>query len=177
MSHLLNGNLIYINKLNDEVIKEANLFLKDKTDLYTKKKDWNCDVETTKDSHLNILNAQELLSLKLDILKHCDYYMRDNLDFYDGYIDCSWFNKYKKDFYQEFHRHNSKVSHYFSGVIYLTDNNSEIHFFINNTFKYAPKKGDIVIFDSNFEHRVVANKNDSLRISLAFNFKKCFNYD
>ena len=83
---------------------------------------------------------------------------------------------YKKGYYQEFHRHDHKIYQYVSGVVYLTEDNSDIHFFINNTFEYTPKIGNIIIFDSHIEHRVVANKKDSLRISLAFNFRKCQSY-
>ena len=176
MSNLLNGDLIYINSISDKVIKDANSFLKKSTNFLEKKKDWACDIITTKDSHLNILNDIELQDLKSEILRHCDLYMRENNSFFDGFIDCSWFNLYKKGYYQEFHRHDHKIYQYISGVVYLTEDNSDIHFFINNTFEYTPKIGNIIIFDSHIEHSVVANKKDSLRISLAFNFRKCQSY-
>lgn len=180
MSKIFNGDLIYINSISDVAVKDANNFLEGSTNIlddFSIKKDWDCAVETTKDAHLNILNVVELTSLKLEIIKHCDQYMRLNQDFYDGFVDCSWFNRYKKEYYQEFHRHDHKLFSYFSGVVYLTEKNSDIHFFIDNTFKFTPKLGSIVIFDSKIEHRVLANKNDNLRISLAFNFRKCHCYD
>ena len=96
MSNLLNGDLIYINSINQDIIEDANTFLKKNTNLLEKKKDWACDIITTKDSHLNILNDIELQNLKSEILKHCDLYMRENNSFFDGFIDCSWFNLYKK---------------------------------------------------------------------------------
>lgn len=181
MSQILNGKFIYINNINEHIINETNNFLENKTNLseisFEENKNWQCNVVTTQKTHPNILNAEELINLRLEVLKHCDAYMRKNNDFYDGYIDESWFNKYHQGYYQEFHRHLHKVHKHFAGVMYFTENNSEIEFFIDKTFKYTPQKGDILIFDGDFEHRVLPNTNNNLRISLAFNFKKCFSYD
>ena len=78
----------------------------------------------------------------------------------------------EKNFYQEFHIHQNNLQSYFSGVIYLTKNNSNIELNFSNRVTITPEYGDILIFDDFTPHRVAHNLNDEMRISLAFNFRK-----
>ena len=95
--------------------------------------------------------------------------------FYDGYISNSWINIYEKNFYQEMHTHEDPINSYICGVVYLTQDNSEIHFadpLHTGHVYHKPELGDIVIFEDNLHHRVVENNKDALRVSLAFNYVK-----
>ena len=100
-------------------------------------------------------------------------YMYQNNKFIDGYIYDSWVNIYEKDFFQEFHVHTHDCYKSLSGIVYLTENNSEIIFNIENPHNFVPKFADILIFPDDVPHRVRKNTNDNLRVSLAFNFKLC----
>ena len=97
--------------------------------------------------------------------------MDQNKQFFDGYIYNSWINVYKKKFYQELHVHTDPIHNFLSGVVYLTKNNSEVEFNLQNRITVKPEFGQILIFEDDIEHRVLPNKED-LRISLAFNFVK-----
>ena len=57
-------------------------------------------------------------------------------------------------------------------VFYLTDDNSDIEFAYfpeNQRISYKPKIGELIVFDSDMNHRVKDTKKE--RMSLAFNFK------
>ena len=80
----------------------------------------------------------------------------------------SWINIIGEKGYQEFHKHGEAFG---SGVLYLTDENSNIEFCdfsANVRQQITPKKGDLLLFDGKTFHRVVDS--DKERISLAFNF-------
>lgn len=176
MLQLAQTRLIYISNLNNKVCDNALSFTEKNLNLFTEKTNWSCKVKTTHKSFQNILIHKDLLDLKLEILKHCDLYMRETDNFFDGFIDQSWINFYEKGFYQEFHRHDNKIYQHISGVVYLSNQNSNIDFFIDDTFTHEPKKNEIIIFDNNIEHQVRPNQNEKPRISLAFNFRKCVHY-
>ena len=82
---------------------------------------------------------------------------------------------YEKNFFQEYHTHVDPISKFISGVIYLTEKNSSIEFSFSHhfdSFLFAPKFSDILLFEDSIPHRVINNKED-LRVSLAFNYRKC----
>ena len=134
---------------------------------------WNCDIKTSNNYTKNILNLPQLRQLKLHVLQTIDNYMTNKNEYFDGYISHSWVNIYEKNFYQESHTHWDAVHKFICGVLYLTNNNSEISFGLDNMNAMSPKFADILVFDDDLVHRVLPNKNEDLRISLAFNFKKC----
>tara|TARA_R110002020_G_scaffold3527_1_gene15739 strand:+ start:9249 stop:9815 length:567 start_codon:yes stop_codon:yes gene_type:complete len=166
----------YKSNVNENTAKKSFDFLETIMDKFTHKT-WKCDIRTSYSITENILNYPELLSLKMNILGHIDTYMRLRNSFFNGYIDNSWVNVYEKNFYQEPHVHSSPTRKFICGVLYLTENNSPIHiiphFNHENEFEIVPSFADILLFHDDVPHSVVANKNDGLRVSLAFNFQLC----
>lgn len=162
---------IYKGILNKSTVDNSLIFAKKYQDKF-QQKSWDCDLRTSLNITDNILNCRNLLELKQNVLAHIDAFMELRNTYYDGYIDGSWINVYEKNNYQEFHNHISDVVKGFSGVLYLSENNSEIEFGIESRIKFKPELGEIFIFDDTHLHRVLPNKNDNLRISLAFNFRK-----
>ena len=167
---VISEKAIYKNKIDLKICKDPQNYITNNRDKYTHNT-WNCDVNTSFNLTDNILNIEELRLLKLHILFHIDRYMGQNKQFFDGYIYNSWINVYKKNFYQELHVHTDPIHNFLSGVVYLTKNNSEVEFNLQNRINVKPEFGQILIFEDDIEHRVLPNKED-LRISLAFNFVK-----
>jgi hypothetical protein len=168
---LVSQKIIYKNKLDLDLCKKAFDFIFELKDKF-KERSWDCDIKTSFNCTDNILNVTELHKLKLNIISHIENHMRQNKLFFDGFIFQSWVNIYEKKFYQEFHTHKNHIANFFSGVIYLTEKNSKIELDIVNRIGITPEFGDILIFEDDLPHRVVHNEED-LRISLAFNYKKC----
>lgn len=163
----------YHGKLNESVVNEAVSFVNKTKDRYTDKS-WECDIKTSFSLTDNILNCRELSSLRLNVLSELDNFMYSREVYFNGYIIDSWINIYEKNFYQEFHRHVDETRVHFSGVLYLSEKNSDIEFDVNSfsRIKITPQLGDIIIFDDNLLHRVCSNQEECLRVSLAFNFVK-----
>ena len=88
--------------------------------------------------------------------------MRKNEHHFDGYD--VWVNYTEKGSINKMHDHGGNLS----GVIYYTDCKGSPIFF-ENGFSYSPKKGDILIFPSNFKHGVHTHNKKETRISLAYN--------
>jgi len=168
---VVSQKIIYKNKLDLDLCKKAFDFVFELKDKF-KARSWDCDIKTSLNCTNNILNVTELHPLKLNVISHIENHMRQNKLFFDGFISQSWVNIYEKNFYQEFHTHVSDIANFFSGVIYLTEKNSKIVFDFVDGIEITPEFGDILIFEDDLPHRVVHNEQD-LRISLAFNYKKC----
>ena len=171
-SILVSQKTIYKNKLDSNLCKQAFNFVFELKDRF-QERSWDCDIKTSLNSTNNILNVTELHPLKLNIISHIENYMRQNKLFFDGFIVSSWVNIYEKNFYQEFHVHNHPCYNSLSGVLYLSDKNSDIVFKYPNSVHFEPKFGNILLFPDNLPHRVRKNSEDDLRISIAFNFKFC----
>jgi hypothetical protein len=81
---------------------------------------------------------------------------------YDGYS--FWVNySYLNDFNPE-HTHGGSIS----GVIYIKNDDNEETIFPNVT-SYCGKKGDIIMFPANLEHKVNLKETISERITIAYN--------
>jgi len=163
---------IYKGKLDKNVCDQSKNWILEKQEKFSDNS-WQCKIRTSYSLVSNILNAPELRELKFHVLSNIENYMHEINNFIDGYIKNSWVNIYEKEFYQEFHTHKSFTEKNLSGVLYLTNNNSEIEFEVNQRTIIKPEYGDILIFADDIPHRVLANQNDDLRISLAFNYKLC----
>jgi uncharacterized protein (TIGR02466 family) len=115
---------------------------------------------------------------------------KDNLGFGGGVEHFeSWLNIYKKNYFQEWHNHNFAL---ISAIYYLkTDKDSAKTWFKtpipenpnkpifneNNPYtweKYSidQEEGTLILFRSDLNHCVEAHPTDSVRITLAYNFKK-----
>ena len=140
-------------------------------------KDWNCDLRTSSNLTFNILNVQALWPLKFKILEIIHSHMLNNNKFFDGMLSSSWVNIYEKGFYQEFHNHRDDVARCLSGVAYFTPLASPIVFGIEEPLEIKPEAGDVLVFEDDLLHRVLPNKSDDLRISLAFNYKKLMKWE
>jgi len=135
--------------------------------------------------NLNVLNDYPFL--KKDIINYFNHYktsvMRyDNTEFE---MTTSWFTKAVKDSFSHFHNHTNSM---FSGVFYLTDDNSPIEFESNipsssflimpkekniynsETWMLYPEKNMMVFFPSSLRHRIGYHSSDTNRYSIAFNF-------
>ena len=176
MFHNFASKHIYQSQLDLSICNEAYKFVDKMKDNFTDKS-WECKIRTSLNYQNNIINNLSLHKLKMNVLSHIDIYMHESKNFYEGFISSSWINIYEKDFYQEYHIHNSNVHNFISGVLYLSKINSDIIFAsdtsMNNIIKITPNYGDIVLFLGDTPHRVEPNQNNDLRISLAFNFKIC----
>lgn len=162
---------LYRAKLDESVCKRAYGFVQINKSSYTEQT-WGCKIKTSVNSTYNILNCKELHDLKLNILSHVHNFMYLRNYFFDGYIRGSWFNIYENSFYQEFHVHEDECIKCISGVLYLTENNSNIEFDVRERIPITPKFAEILLFDDNIPHRVCENNNAEERISLAFNYRK-----
>tara|TARA_R110002020_G_scaffold9522_2_gene37333 strand:+ start:12909 stop:13463 length:555 start_codon:yes stop_codon:yes gene_type:complete len=172
--HTLSSYDFYLAKIDQNQIKDSYNFLQKSFSQFTDKT-WNCNLRTSVNITLNILNIPALFNLKTQIMSHITQYMFAKEKYYDGYITGSWVNIYEKNYFQEFHTHDDEIFKYISGVCYLTENNSEIELkdpFNKGHKQIKPKLGDIILFDDVTPHRVIPNENDELRVSLAFNFVK-----
>jgi len=168
----LSEEQLYESFLDLDICQKAkDLVLKNK-DLFTAQS-YDCDIKTSLKFSPNILNCVEFHELKMNVLSHIEVCMHQKNLFMNGYIQDSWVNIYEKNFYQEFHVHNHPCYNSLSGVLYLSDKNSDIVFKYPNSVHFEPKFGNILLFPDNLPHRVRKNSEDDLRISIAFNFKFC----
>jgi uncharacterized protein (TIGR02466 family) len=173
---------IYISKINKKLSKEELSFI-DKTKLDT----YNNEGNTTSNDNY-ILNNKAFKNLKKELdLKVQDYFDKvispsNNIT---PYITQSWLNYTETNQYHHKHQHpNSLVS----GVFYINcdEQFDKIKFFKNEhqTIKlkvkdwnmwnseswwFAVKTGDIILFPSSLTHMVETKQGDNTRISLAFN--------
>jgi len=146
----------------------------------------------TRDVHL--LNQPELASLRSEILRHVEFFVRDELavaDHIDFYLTNSWCTQHLKG--DSSHRHNHSNS-LISGVCYVDcdEDSGEFRFFKDPTWmnlwpsavdldcsqfndinsKYwaiTPRVGDIILFPSHLAHGVSPSRSDQPRHCIAFN--------
>jgi len=86
-----------------------------------------------------------------------------------GIIDSWWFNVNTPGEYVGWHAHHrwSKVA-----VLYVSVPSGDIEFRQSGSYwTETPKQGDLLVFSGNLEHRVRPNTSNTVRISIAFNFK------
>lgn len=176
MLNSINKETFYTSKIDNDVCKKTFDLIINHQEKFTEQS-WNCDVRTSNNITHNILNVPDFHDLKMHALTHVYNFMYLKKMFTDGYIKNSWVNIYEKNFYQEFHTHQSPIDKSFSGVIYLTEENSNIELNMNDRHKITPEFSQIIIFPDDLPHRVVKNQNEKLRISLAFNFVCCEVWD
>lgn len=169
MLNPISKETFYSSKIDENICNKAFSFITAHQEKFTEQS-WKCKIRTSNNITHNIINMPDLHELKMHAISHVNNYMYLRESFTDGYIKESWVNIYEKDFYQEFHTHVAPINKYLSGVIYLTDENSNIEFNVEKRFSFKPEFSQIIIFPEYMQHRVVENKNDKLRISLAFNF-------
>jgi len=173
---------IYISKLNRELTNKELSFI-DKTKLDTHNNEGNT---TSNDNY--ILNQKSFKTLKDELdLRIKDYFYKvispsNNIT---PYITQSWLNYTETNQYHHKHQHpNSLVS----GVFYINCNEEfdKIKFYKekyqtikpevkdwniwnSETWWFAVKTGDIILFPSSLTHMVETKQGDNTRISLAFN--------
>lgn len=135
----------------------------------------------------NILNKKYFKKIKEKIkdefYKFKNNYLKyDNTDFK---ITTSWLTKSEKGEYSHLHKHKNSI---YSGILYLQvdDNSGDICFEnqYTNTFYILPKEDNIynaneylikpknnmiIFFPSDIHHRILENKSNIIRYSIAFN--------
>jgi uncharacterized protein (TIGR02466 family) len=185
MEAIINGIFptpIYISKLNRELTnKELSFIDKIKLDVY--KNEGNT---TSNDNY--ILNQKAFKDLKIDLdLIVQDYFQKVicPTDAITPYITQSWLNYTETNQYHHKHAHpNSLVS----GVFYINchEEHDKIKFFKEDyktikpeikdwniwnseTWWFAVKTGDVILFPSSLTHMVETKQGDNTRTSLAFN--------
>ena len=173
---------IYKTKLNRS-LTEIELSFVDKTKLDVYKNEGN----TTSNNNY-ILDNKIFKNLKKELeLKVQDYFDKVlcTTNSVTPYITQSWLNYTEKDQYHHKHQHQNSLV---SGVFYIScnKNNDKIKFFHEryqliklkvkewNLFNseswwFTVESNDIVLFPSSLTHMVETKKEDSTRISLAFN--------
>jgi uncharacterized protein (TIGR02466 family) len=173
---------IYISKIDRELTKKELSFI-DKTKLDT----YNNEGNTTSNDNY-ILNNKAFKNLKEELdLRVQDYFDKviSPSNKITPYITQSWLNYTETNQYHHKHVHpNSLVS----GVFYINsdDKFDKIKFFNekysiikpevkdwniwnSETWWFAVKTGDIILFPSSLTHMVETKQGDNTRISLAFN--------
>jgi uncharacterized protein (TIGR02466 family) len=131
-----------------------------------------------------LLDSKELTSLKDQITKHLNVYIRDVIGYdIELYVTQSWSNYNPKGSSHHTHKHRNSI---ISGVIYLTDDPAPfvlmkpddellVPDMLKSTQYNSPVKtvavqnNDIMLFPSHIRHGVTQNTNDATRVSLAFN--------
>ena len=173
---------LYINNMNRKFSKkEISFMLNSKKDIIK-----NTSNSYTKDDY--ILKRPALKNIKSYIEKCCDDYLEKIMSPSDPVkleITQSWINYSNKNEYHQEHCHSNSLV---SGVLYINaqEKNDSIQF-LNNPYSLlspnvknynawnckivnvAVKTVKIVMFPSSVTHRVLVNKEDYVRISLAFN--------
>lgn len=168
----IHNNHIYSEFLDKDFCEEAKDFVYKNKDKFTENP-WRCKVKTSRNVTQNILNAKPLHNIKMHISSHIENYMRLTNEWYLGYIDSSWINIYNEGDYQEFHNHANKLKHWICGVLYLSEENSEIEFGLEKRISVNPSFSQLLIFPDFLYHRVLHSQKNKIRVSLAFNFLKC----
>jgi hypothetical protein len=88
----------------------------------------------------------------------------------EGAIDSWWFNVNTPGEYTGWHAH---VRWPKVGVLYVQVPAGDIEFRQGASYwTETPKPGDLLVFPGELEHRVKPNASSSIRISVAFNFKR-----
>ena len=173
---------LYINNMNRKFSKkEISFIINSKKDIIK-----NTSNSYTKDDY--ILKRPALKNIKSYIEKCCDDYLERIMSPSDPVkleITQSWINYSNKNEYHQEHCHSNSL---ISGVLYINaqEKNDSIHFlgksynllspnvknynaFNCKIFSVPVQTGKLIIFPASTTHRVLANKQDYVRISLAFN--------
>jgi len=147
-----------------------------------------CDVDDmlSISSSFFVLNDKKFKNLKNEILKEINNFSQNTMFYKNKFkITTSWFTKTKKNQSSNYHNHNNCM---LSGILYLqTEQNSgDISFEDFNNCRYklnitkynlyscsehriTPSNGLMILFPSEVHHKVLKNKSNSIRYSLAFN--------
>lgn len=96
---------------------------------------------------------------------HRDLFLRKWDGHFDGYD--MWINYSYKGNFNPSHTH----AGFISGVIYYS-NEGNPTLFDNSKIEFSGVKGDMVLFSSNLEHKVLEQKQNSERVTFAFNIQK-----
>ncbi len=180
--------LLYIENLNSIFGQYNETYYKkalEYRDIYPCKRKWAC--YTTIES-VNIFNEE----LFKRIINTCTEKVQVYSKYYNNTrnVVCqeAWININKPGDSQEFHIHPNVV---FSAIYYIktNENSGMIEFMKPSGFSeetaifeykynkyssirenYNPSEGDLIIFRSNLPHRVMINRSDENRASLAMNF-------
>ena len=87
-----------------------------------------------------------------------------------GPIDSWWMNANIPGEYTGWHSHSRWAR---VGVLYVVVPDGDIEFRQGGAYwTETPKPGDLLVFSGELEHRVLPNNSNTVRISVAFNFKK-----
>jgi uncharacterized protein (TIGR02466 family) len=135
-----------------------------------------------------VLDQAKYKNLKKQIMKEFYEYAYETLNYKKNKfkMTTSWFTKSNSNQESNYHNHNNCM---FSGCLYLkvNENSGGINFNNYENFRFKleatkydnlnardytikPIVGDIIFFPSEMHHKILQNKSNEERISLAFNF-------
>jgi len=181
------SKVIYANDLNIDTTKVLKELKENfETSGYKYLTDGNLNISLV-GSNKSILENKNFKSLKIIIEKEFKKYAQNVLRYENKFkITTSWVTKSKPNQESNYHNHNNCM---FSGVLYLKadENSGGIDFlnFENNRFLLKAKdynifngrnytldakQGRILFFPSEMYHKILKNKSQEDRYSLAFNF-------
>jgi len=181
------SKVIYANDLNIDTTKVLKELKENfETSGYKYLTDGNLNLSLV-GSNKSILENKNFKSLKIIIEKEFKKYAQNVLRYENKFkITTSWVTKSKPNQESNYHNHNNCM---FSGVLYLKadENSGGIDFlnFENNRFLLKAKdynifngrnytldakQGRILFFPSEMYHKILKNKSQEDRYSLAFNF-------
>jgi len=134
--------------------------------------------------NLKILDDKKLSFLKNKIIETFNYFKKETLKCNGNFkITSSWTTKVTPKNIGHSHNHTNS---FYSGVFYISSNNSDITFLNtnrpsievkyeeynnlnSNKWNITPKENQIIFFPSEVYHQVEENKSENIRYSLAFN--------
>lgn len=129
------------------------------------------------DGTANRLDKFNFFSLRDDFVKDTIEMLIQAIDrnlsqSYSGlYYGTAWANILKTGQSMGVHNHKDDPSRMYSGVFYLNESNTKIHFFDQNGVRVnsvRPEPGRLILFPSEFDHSVEENEEDFDRVSLVF---------
>jgi uncharacterized protein (TIGR02466 family) len=188
---------VYVSKIQNEKVdyEIKSILLKD---IFSN--NWQPDNDTAKTTFNpgiseNIIAEYQLNAVADEILDHAEAYIKSvgqEIIEHSAGISSSWINTFDKDQLIGFHEHGYQPNQISGCYYYQTSENcGDIQFkstnpFVvsfphqtskyNNIYNVKAEKGTVILFPSWLMHKVLPNRSNTKRISLAFNIDFRYTY-
>ena len=179
---------VYVKKLNIDCRKIVSLINKSFEQAGVKDNiNSNVSNITSASKDKNVLDKKKFKFVKDAVLNELSFYTKEILRYTNKFkMTTSWFTKSEPNQQSNYHSHTNSM---YSGVLYLqaskdSGNISFTDYRNNSMFNLIPKDynvynsveyyfktepGLIIIFPSEMHHKILTNKSNTIRYSLAFN--------
>jgi uncharacterized protein (TIGR02466 family) len=192
--HTLFPKIVYTKDLSDRISVDDSAELKRIADDQSWINAGNSEIPDRNDNNISetssnndILNTKELLFFKKILIDEFNIFKNNvfKYTYNDFKLTTSWITKSNPGKQSNYHNHNNCM---YSGVFYInTDNTSgdisfhdysvkrfelnveEYNFNNASEIKFNPYNNLLILFPSELHHKILINKSDTIRYSLAFN--------